>query len=176
MEFPTLVSDQLRLRQFTPGDVLHVVEYAGSRKVASDALHIPYPFQESLASEWISEMPRKFHNGSEIVFAMDIKITNAFVGAVGLTFHNSDKNAEIGYWIGEPFWGNGFATEAVKKVIQYGFEHRNLHRIYATALAKNPASIKVLEKSGMKYEGTLKQHVFHWGRFEDIVYYGIINE
>ncbi len=86
----------------------------------------------------------------------------------------SDYNrAELAYWIGKPYWGHGYATEAVQRMMEYGFNELKLNRIWAAALARNPASSAVMQKNGMNYEGKLVQHIKKWEEYEDVVYYGM---
>ena len=79
--------------------------------------------------------------------------------------------AELGYWIGVPFWGQGHATEAVAAVLAFGFGPLGLHRIHATVFPRNPASARVLEKSGFRREGLLRGYARKEGAFEDLVMY-----
>lgn len=76
-------------------------------------------------------------------------------------------------WLGKPYWGNGFATEAARELVRFGFEDLHLNKIWAAAMTKNPASFNVMNKIGMKLEGEFKQHTLKWGTFEDLVYYGL---
>ena len=82
--------------------------------------------------------------------------------------------AEMGYWIGKPYWNNGYCTEAAEAVLRYGFTELGLNRIYAHHFGRNPASGRVMEKIGMVYEGCLRQHVQRWGVFEDLKIYAIL--
>jgi [ribosomal protein S5]-alanine N-acetyltransferase len=81
---------------------------------------------------------------------------------------------ELGYWIGRPFWGKGFATEAVKSMMLFGFEALELNKIWASALSRNIGSTTVLQKAGMVKEGVLKQERLILGKFEDIEIFGIV--
>ena len=96
------------------------------------------------------------------------------VGAIGLRIANANRHAEVGYWVGKEWWGNGFASEAGTELVRFAFEVLGLHRVMARHFASNPASGRVMQKIGMKQEGTLRQHFLKWGRFEDIVFYGIL--
>ena len=86
------------------------------------------------------------------------------VGAITLHPNARDDNAELGYWIGRPYWGRGYATEAAREVVRYAFEH----------LGSNPASGRVMQKIGMSYEGTRPEHHKKWGAYEDRVDYGLL--
>ncbi len=84
--------------------------------------------------------------------------------------------AEMGYWIGVPFWGRGYCTEAAQRVIEYGFEDLNLNRIQGTHYTDNPASGRVMVKLGMAYEGCRRQHTRKDGAFKDINLYGLLRQ
>ena len=83
-------------------------------------------------------------------------------------------NAEAGYWIGRPFWSRGYATEALRAVLAYGFEGLELHRIHAHHFARNSASGRVMQKADMQLEGVHREHAKKDDHFEDIVVYGIL--
>ena len=84
------------------------------------------------------------------------------------------EKAELGYWIGKPYWNNGYASEAAISVLKFGFEDLDLRRIHAHHLSRNPVSGRVLQKIGMQHEGHLRQHILKWGKYEDIDMYGIL--
>jgi RimJ/RimL family protein N-acetyltransferase len=86
------------------------------------------------------------------------------LGAINLRLELPHQRGELGYWIGEPYWGRGYATEAVSALIRYGFDTVGLNRIYARHLARNPASGRVMAKAGMQREGAQRQHVLKSGR------------
>ncbi|MEO8295316.1 MAG: GNAT family protein [Gemmatimonadota bacterium] len=77
-------------------------------------------------------------------------------------------------WIGKPYWGQGYSTEAVAEIIRYDFEDRKLHRVYAHHLTRNAASGRVMQKAGMVHEGRLVQHLLRGGVFEDLELYGVV--
>ena len=83
------------------------------------------------------------------------------------------RNAELGYWLAEPYWGKGIVTQAVKQIIEIGFKNFDITRIYARPYGPNLASQKVLEKAGMKKEAVLKNAFFKNGEYLDEVIYSI---
>jgi RimJ/RimL family protein N-acetyltransferase len=93
---------------------------------------------------------------------------------MGLVIEGKFRRAELGYWIGRPYWGNGYCTEAGQAILEYGFQALNLNRIHAYHFKRNPASGRVMQKFGMKHEGTSPQHIMKWGVFEDVELYGIL--
>lgn len=108
------------------------------------------------------------------VFAVTLRASSELVGACGLHGRQTGATAELGYWIGKPFWGRGYATEAARAVVAYGFDTLGLHRVFAMAYSRNPTSSRVLEKLGMRWEGRLREHIEKWGHFEDADVWGIL--
>lgn len=172
MNLPTLRTERLVLRAFEQSDAPRVQLLVSDRDVALNTMNIPHPYPENGAAEWIAgqESAPDPHN---VRFAID---DGQLVGSIGLRVQQDFERAEMGYWIGKPFWGRGYATEAAGAVIRYGFEELNLHRIYAGYFHRNEQSARVMIKNGMKYEGRLRQHVKKWDEFVDVVYYGILRE
>jgi len=137
-------------------------------------MNIPHPYEDGIAEQWISTHKERFERGELACFAIVIRQTGELVGAISLRMEQRNERAELGYWIGKPYWNQGYCTEAGKAVLRYGFEELGLNRIYASHLARNPASGRVMEKLGMTYEGCLRQHVKKWGVFEDLKRFGIL--
>lgn len=108
--------------------------------------------------------------------AIELRNEATLVGTVGLRIDRNVNMAELGYWIGKPYWNLGFATEAVVAILAFGFDELRLNRIQAGHMARNPASGWVMEKAGMILEGTTRQAAVKWGRYEDLVSYGILRE
>ena len=169
---PTLRTARLTLRPFGMSDAPAVQELAGAREIALNTLVIPHPYPEGAAQEWIGKHQADFDEDRIVHFAVD---DGQLTGAMGLVL-KGDGIAEIGYWIGVPFWGRGYATEATMEVIRYGFEERGLVRIFAMHYGRNPASGRVLQKAGMTYEGTLRRHLKKWDEYVDLVCYGTLRE
>lgn len=111
-----------------------------------------------------------------MAFAIERRSDHSLVGAIGLAVNKKHQLAELGYWVGKPYWNQGYATEAAREVIRFGFEDMNLHRIQARYMNKNPASGRVMEKIGMQYEGTLRQALHRFDEFEDAHVYAILRE
>ena len=170
----TLQTERLRLRPFSLDDASVVQKLAGDKKIAQTTLLIPHPYKNSDAIELINTHEPLFKKGTSITYAIVNKETDKLIGAIGLTLSNLYDHAEMGYWIGVPYWGKGYCTEAARGIIKYGFETLKLNRIHAHYFTKNPASGKVMEKIGMLYEGCCRQHVKRWGEYHDIKLYGIL--
>lgn len=174
-EQPTLHTERLILRPFTPSDAADVQRLAGDRAIAATTGgNIPHPYEDGMAEQWIAGHAERFRNAEAVEFAISKRAEDALVGAVGLQLHMAALRAELGYWIGKPYWGQGYATEAARAVVEYGFDVLGLNRIHACHFGSNPASGSVMEKIGMTYEGCRRQHFCKWGVFEDCLDYAIL--
>ncbi len=172
-----LETERLVLRPLRPEDAPAVASLAGRREIADTTISIPHPYSEQQARQWISTPTGREHSPGQIAFAIINKVDGDLIGAVGLREIDSEHcQAEMGFWVDVDLWGNGYATEAARAVIRYGFEALRLNRIYAHHMVRNPASGRVLEKVGMKREGLLRQRVRKWGVFEDVVLLAILRD
>jgi RimJ/RimL family protein N-acetyltransferase len=173
-EQPTLETERLFLRPFVESDGPQVQQLAGDRDIASTTLNLPHPYEDGVAEKWISGHQRKFENGEEATFAIVTQNENQLVGAVSLRIIPEHEKAELGYWIGKAYWNNGYCTEAARAILRYGFGTLKLNKIYANHYTRNPASGRVMQKIGMSQEGTLRQDIKKWDKFEDLEVYGIL--
>ncbi len=159
-------SKRFILRPFKKGDEKSLMKNINNRIIARNTLRIPYPYKLKDARWWIDhnlELNKK-KKKHEINFA--VEINGEVVGGIGLD-KIYDHCAEIGYWLGKKYWGQGIMTEAVKLVTKYAFEKLGLRRIYAFVFLFNKASAAVLKNAGFKYEGKLRKHVKKDNKFLD---------
>lgn len=171
---PTIETSRLKLRPFVVEDAAAIQRLAGALEIADTTLNIPHPYEDGIAEDWIGTHREEHEAGTNVVFAVVLRDSMQLIGAVGLTIDRSARKGELGYWIGYPFWSRGFCTEAATAVLDYGFTALGLNRVSARHFARNPASGRVLEKIGMTVEGTARQDVVKWGKYEDMVLYGIL--
>lgn len=171
-----LSTERFILRSLTLDDAEKIEEYASDYDVAKTTLNIPYPYPKGSAREFISGILEAEMQGKVVIFAIVRKEDNGLVGLINLNLAIGHKRGELGYWIGKPFWGKGYGTEAAKLLIKYGFEVLNLNRIYAAAFTENPGSWRIMEKCGMKHEGVFRQHVLKDGKYVDLTFYSILKE
>ncbi|MEL7498003.1 MAG: GNAT family N-acetyltransferase [Planctomycetota bacterium] len=178
-----ITTQHLILRSIDPMDAPRIQSFLQEKEIAANARSIPYPYPPGTAEQWIENQLRAISNGEACVIAItrksdallsDSDRCRPLIGVAGLAIDNEHHHAELGYWVGKPYWGKGVCTEAAGALIRYGFEQIGLHRIHAHYLARNPASGRVLEKIGMTREGLFRQHVRKWGCFEDVVFYGML--
>ncbi len=171
---PTLKTERLELRPFHLSDAKRVQELCGDRRIADTTLHIPHPYEDGMAEEWIATHRPKWAEGSEVTFAVTYPHEREVIGAVGVRLEPAHHRGELGYWVGLPYWGRGIATEAAGEVLRFAFADLRLNRVYATYVPRNPASGRVMEKLGMQREGYLRSHAFARGIYEDLILFGII--
>ncbi len=176
IEQPEIRTERLIMRHFSLEDVDEVTNLVGEREIASSTMNIPHPYDKSIAEKWIRSHERSLVRDEGVSFAVTLLNSGRLVGSIGLGIEREFQRAELGYWIGKPFWNQGYATEASGAVIEFGFGTLGLNRIFASHLVRNPGSGRVMEKNGMRFEGCLRQHIVKWGNFEDLNYYAILKE
>ena len=172
---PTLETERLVLRPFQISDSPRVKALAGAYEIYKTTLNIPHPYEDGMAERWISTHAAKFYGGDGVDLAITLKPDALLIGAVALMASPRHNRAELGYWIGVPYWGNGYCTEAATAIIRYGFRVMNYHKITCTHWEGNPASGRVMQKAGMHREGTLVDHVTKDGEYHTMIVYGILN-
>jgi RimJ/RimL family protein N-acetyltransferase len=167
---PDIETSRLTLRPFTEVDVPALVALLGAREIAATTLRIAHPYTEQHARDFLIHVC----NQDNFWLAITRRSDGQLCGGVGLMLKPEHQQAEIGYWIGVPFWGQGYATEAAEAMLRHGFDDRKLHRIAAMCMSHNPASAKILRKLGMRHEGCQRQSQNKWGEYVDVDCYGIL--
>jgi RimJ/RimL family protein N-acetyltransferase len=155
-------------------DRASVVRYANNRRVSINLRdRFPYPYTDRDARSWLDAVI-----GSEPETNFAIDVAGEAVGGIGYTiqFDVDRRSAEIGYWLGEDFWGRGIATEALIAVTDHAFTKHDLCRLYAHVFDWNPASARVLEKAGYAFEGRMRKSVTKEGQTIDQLMYAMIRE
>jgi RimJ/RimL family protein N-acetyltransferase len=174
---PTLQTARLVLRPLTLQDASNLSHLAGRREIADTTVSIPHPYSEEQARQWIAETADLFAKRKSAVFVMESKSKGMLAGTIGLRDIDAEHlQAELGFWVAVECWGQGYATEAARAVVAFGFEQLSLNRIYAHHMVRNPASSRVLTRIGMKPEGLLRQRVRKWGVFEDVVLLALLRQ
>lgn len=163
-----------KLRKWQLTDAIDL-SIALSNKKIQDNLRdgLPYPYTKQDASDYISAM---ISADKHDTFAFAITLDNKVIGSIG-AFRQDNihrQTAELGYYIAEEYWGKGIMTEAVKQICRYVFKNSDIIRIYAEPFAHNTGSCRVLEKSGFKYEGTLRSNAVKNGKIIDMKLYSIL--
>jgi RimJ/RimL family protein N-acetyltransferase len=160
------------IRDWQPSDEEALIAVANNRNVWRNMHHrFPYPYTRSDARFWFSLLA-----GMREPTHWAIEVDGVAVGGVGVDLGEGifAKSAQFGYWLGEPYWGRGIMTEAVLAVSEYALIHFGLVRLEAPVFAWNPASMRVLEKSGFVREGILRKSVLKDGELIDQVLYALV--
>ena len=173
---PILETKRLILRPFEMADAEAVRALAGNKDIATTTLHIPHPYEAGIAEEWIGRHEAQFGEGDGVVFAVTLRESGKLAGAISVMVKKQHDRGVLGYWIGKPHWNQGIATEAAKRVVAYAFEDLSLNKITSSHMERNPASGRVMEKAGLRYEGASVQHIKKWGMYEDMLFYGLLRE
>lgn len=148
---PILLTERLVLRRPHIEDADALANLANNLRVASMVSRMPHPYTRRDAEDFI----RRAKTGGigKCVYAVTLAETGAFIGCTGIEPHEDGTTVELGYWIGEAYWGDGFATEAAHAVIDMVFRTRPIEAIEARCRVTNPASRRVIQKSGFQYQG-----------------------
>jgi len=173
-EQPTLTTKRLTLRPFIADDAFDVERLAGMREIADTTLNIPHPYPHGGAADWILTHGPAWNEGSNATFAIVDNATGRLAGAISLMIKPEHRRAELGYWIALGCWNRGYATEASRRLIDFGFEVLGLHRIEARHFLRNPRSGRVMQKLGMQHEGVERDWAIKWDRFETVAVYSIL--
>jgi RimJ/RimL family protein N-acetyltransferase len=162
------------LRSWEWRDRESIVRYANNPRVARNLRdRFPHPYTDRDARNWLDVV---VDADPETNFA--IVVGGEAVGGVGYTlqYDVDRRSAEIGYWLGEEFWGRGIATEALIAVTNHAFASHDICRVFAHVFEWNPASARVLEKAGYTFEGRLRKSVTKEGQTIDQLMYAMIRE
>ncbi len=153
---PSLETERLLLRPPDFCDVPAVASLIGGWDVAKNLANVPHPYRESDAREFVSRTQMMSASGESFCFAILRKADDVFMGCSGLNL--KDGRFELGYWLGKPYWGQGYATEAAKKVVSFAFRDLKATSLLAGWFHDNPASGRVLEKLGGRPDGAEPRH------------------
>ena len=175
MKLTIIQTKDYTLRHYKKEDTKSLAKNINNKKIYENTLNIPYPYTLKDAQEWIDENLKelKKKNPSKINFVIDLDGETS--GAIG--FHEiKPHKAELSYWLAEKYWNRGIMTQAVKLSTKFGFQGLGLKRIYVFAFLFNKASQRVLEKTGFKKEGILKNNVIKDGKIMDDYLYAKIKK
>lgn len=163
----TIKTKRLVLRPLRKSDVLLVAKYANDKTVYRNTLMIPYPYTIKMAEQWISKILKDYRQKNPKNYTFVIEIDGRLAGVIGIDSIIHGHKAELGYWLGKPYWGKGYMTEAVKAATKYAFKNYKLKRLYAWTFPWNAASQNVLKKAGYKFEGICCKNVVKKGKYLD---------
>lgn len=174
LDTPKLETERLILRKITLDDAGDIFHYANDKEVSKYLLWYPHNTIND-TKEFINFTMNRYKKDESGDWGIVLKQNYKLIGSCGfVNFNKQHLSAEIGYVLCKDYWNRGLMTEAVKRVIKFGFEDMNLNRIEAMHDIENIASGKVMQNVGMKYEGILRQKIFKKGKFCDCCLYSIL--
>lgn len=163
------IGEGFAIRSFEASDAEAIKKYANNRNVSLQLRDLfPYPYTRESAQEWLEHAMKQ---DPECNFAL--ASPDEVIGGIGVGLWPGERriSGEVGYWLGEPFWGRGIATRAVIAFTDYVFGAYGLVRAYAEVYSSNPGSARVLEKAGYKRVGDFKNAIIKDGKVLDLAVY-----
>ncbi len=153
---PVQLTERLVLRLPHEEDIDALAVLAGNVNVARMLARLPYPYSRDHAVDFI----KLAASGAigQFAYAITLADTGEFIGSITLHDHKYGSGYEIGYWLGEPYWGKGYATEATTALIDLSFRELSLEQIYISAQSRNEGSKRVIEKCGFRHTGSAVGH------------------
>ncbi len=171
---PTLETERLLLRRFEMADAGQLTALLQSPETIEMLMDITHPYTEAEAEAMIRRSHQEAMEGTACRFALERPQDFTLIGYMDIEVNLTHQRGELAYWIGQPFWHQGYAAEAARRVVQFGFEELKLNRVYAYCLEHNSAAARVLEKAGLVREGVFRQGAYHHGSYEDVAFYGLL--
>jgi RimJ/RimL family protein N-acetyltransferase len=154
MTFEPIATERLSLRPLAPRDRARLVRLANNWKVSKNLSTMPFPYTEQAAEEWLAKQPQIWAGGKTVALA--ITMGDELIGGIGVGVRDS-ADWELGYWLGEPYWNRGYASEAARALLTYAFDSLALDQVVAGHFADNHASGRVLTKLGFRYTKEVKR-------------------
>ena len=139
-------------------------------RIADMTAHIPHPYPDGLAEEWIASHEGRWASGSQATFAITLKESGLLIGAIS-AMRIAEGEAQVGYWIGVEYWNHGYCTEACEKLVEFCAGDLKLAKLKTHHLTRNPASGRVMQKCGFKHVGSGKTECGYRKEVEDIELY-----
>jgi ribosomal-protein-alanine N-acetyltransferase len=171
---PYLETERLKFRKLTMRNAGDIFEYASVPEVT---LYVSWTPHRTLADtkSFLKHVLFQYEKGIPASWGIVLKENDKLIGTGGYLWWSTEHSkAEVGYVISDKYWNKGYMTEALKKILQFGFETMNLERIEARCFIKNTASERVMQKCGMKLEGILRSSLYIKGEFTDFKLYSIL--
>jgi 8-oxo-dGTP diphosphatase len=154
----SLSTERLVLRPYEAADARNLQRLINDWAIIRNLAGVPYPYEREIADDWIQASRHQLATATGWHFALTERESGALIGGVGLRPDPQSRSASLGYWIGRKSWGQGYATEAARRLAHWALAHLDLDRITATIAADNPASMAVLRHLGFRENGLAGEH------------------
>ncbi len=171
-----IVGNKINLRTLKRSDAQSIFENAKDKEI-SQYTNVPHPYTLKAAKEFIKKTQKDNRLKKAYYFGIEDKKSKQIIGMIDFVRYNkTNKNAEVGYWLGKRYWRQGIMKEALGLLLDFGFNKLKLHRISATVIESNIKSKTRIEKAGFKYEGKSREHIFRENKYSDLLMYGILKK
>ncbi|MCF7958579.1 MAG: GNAT family N-acetyltransferase [Phycisphaerae bacterium] len=172
---PQFETDRIIIRRYKPSDAEDLYNVLKDKAMSRWTFALPHPYPQEAAVKYIRQTQSRWRLEKGYAFAVVHKETGKVIGNVGLNrVEQTHKCGEIGFCLGKKYWGQGLMTEAIERLLHFGFNKLKLHRIYGHTFQANTASKRVFEKTGFTLEGTMRQAVVRYKKRHDLLNYGIL--
>jgi RimJ/RimL family protein N-acetyltransferase len=169
-------TERLKLRKFIADDAPAIAELLKYREVASTTLRLPFPCSREDADLMIQAYHNEAKQLKSMRWAVTAKTSNELMGGIRLVPNMDFNSAELGFWIGRPYWRKGYTFEAAKIVIEWAFKDLRINRLEGHSMTENKSSIALLEKLGFSREGLHPELVIKWGEYKDVITFGLLRK
>lgn len=173
---PELTTQRLLLRPFNLEDADRVTALLQRPEISQTTMNIPWPYPEGAAASWIRGHEAGAEAGHGFTWAITRQPDSEVIGAIGMAVDSQHRRGSLGYWLAVDSWNQGITSEAAQRIVQFGFDTLDLHRIEALCLPRNVASSRVMQKAGMEFEGILRGYFNKGGVFEDVAMYAVVRK
>ncbi len=173
---PTITTDRLTLRPLELSDAGRIEQLVGDARVALMTASIPHPYPPGAGKEFVRDVHRDEQAGRSALWAIVPRGEEALIGTIALRIDTTDRVGDIGYWIGVPFWGQGYASEAATAVVRCAFETLKLAQVEGCHLVDNPASGRVMAKAGLRADGVIRKALGRWDENTELGVYRLTRQ
>lgn len=176
MKFDKLETRRLELKPLEPYDCDELTENLNNRKIYDGTFHIPFPYTKKDAEKYINSSMNKFETKGTRDYGIRLKTDNSLIGCISIGYNSINNSGEVAYWISEKHWNNGYASEALSKVLENAFTEDDYNKVYGLHYKYNLSSEKVMMKNKMKKDGVLRDHIYKDEKYLDVNIYSILKK
>lgn len=174
---PTLEGGRVALRALRPMDAASIYRYLNDSRVNRWLPRVPKPYRVDDAHAWVRVTRKMAEAGTDFHFGIELRESGEIVGMIGLNgIQTEDRIAEVGYWLGRPYWRQGLMEEALRLIVRFAFGPLRLHRLFGIVVPSNVGSAALLEKVGFQREVVAREKRRTGRGYVDEHVYGLLKE
>lgn len=172
---PVFSTGRLSLNPVSNSDSKDIQSAAAIREIADTMISLPHPYPSGEATRYIQRQCAETEAGHSYTFILRAESTGDFLGLIELrAIETEHSQAELSFWLAKSAWHQGYMREALPIVVEFALVELGLNRLYAYHMLRNPASGRILQKTGFRQEGLLRQRVRKWGLYEDVAIWAML--